>query len=106
MGPSRIYTIIISFTISLFSLITLLTYDSLWENKENTQDNLNFKETLNIDADSPAQFVKDVNGMIWVLASGRIEYDNNWNIVGHTPSALVQLNPNTDLLEKHLWLLT
>ena len=64
-------------------------------------DNSIVKE-LNIDTDNPLHFVKDDNDMIWILASGRIEYDQNWNVTGHTPSALIQLNPNTDLLEKYI----
>lgn len=61
-------------------------------------------KTLNIDAYGPAQLVKDKNNMIWVLASGQIKYDQNYNVVGHEPSALVQINPNTDDISKHMWL--
>jgi hypothetical protein len=59
-------------------------------------------KTLNVDADSPAQFVKDDNDMIWVLANGQVQYDQNYNVVGHTPSALIQINPNTDMTEKYI----
>ena len=61
-------------------------------------------KTLNVDADSPAHFVKDKNDMIWVLANGKVIYDQNYNVIGHTPSALIQINPNTDMLENHMWL--
>ena len=62
-------------------------------------------KTLNIDAYSPCQLVKDVNGMIWVLASGQIEYDENWNVLGHLPAALVQIDPNADNLANHMYIL-
>ncbi len=65
---------------------------------------LSLVKTLNIDAYGPAQLVKDKNEMIWVLASGQVQYDQNYNVVGHEPSALVQINPNTDEISKHMWL--
>ncbi len=65
---------------------------------------LSLVKTLNIDAYGPAQLVKDKNDMIWVLASGQVQYDQNYNVVGHEPSALVQINPNTDEISKHMWL--
>ncbi|MCF6241587.1 MAG: hypothetical protein L3J74_09610 [Bacteroidales bacterium] len=61
-------------------------------------------KSLNIDAYGPAQLVKDKNDMIWVLASGQVKYDQNYNVIGHEPSALVQINPSTDEISNHMWL--
>ncbi len=57
---------------------------------------------LNIDADNPTQFVLDNTGKVWVLASGQILYDQNWNIVGHTRSVLVRINPATDKADAYV----
>lgn len=65
---------------------------------------LSIVKVLNVDADSPSHFVKDKNDMIWVLANGRVEYDQNYNVVGHTASALIQINPNNDEIANHMWL--
>ncbi|MEA2042960.1 MAG: hypothetical protein U9N85_10450 [Bacteroidota bacterium] len=40
----------------------------------------------------------DNNGNYWVLCQGRVEYDDNWNIVNQTPSELVVLD-KTDFSE-------
>ena len=57
---------------------------------------------LNIDADNPTQFVTDNAGKVWVLASGQVLYDQNWNVTGHTPAYLVRINPATDKIDAHI----
>lgn len=52
--------------------------------------------------DNPKDFVLDKNGMVWILCSGNIEYDNNYNISSQTSSQLIMINPNTNVIEKSL----
>jgi hypothetical protein len=42
--------------------------------------------------DNPTDIVKGMSGTIWVLCKGKVLYDANWQIIGHTPSYLVQTN--------------
>jgi len=42
--------------------------------------------------DNPTDIVKGHAGTIWVLCRGKVIYDANWQIIGHTPSYLVQTN--------------
>lgn len=42
--------------------------------------------------DNPIDIVKGQAGTIWILCKGKIRYDANWQIIGHTPSYLVQTN--------------
>ncbi|MEN8137125.1 MAG: DUF5074 domain-containing protein [Bacteroidota bacterium] len=54
-------------------------------------------ETITLDADNPRHFVKDSEGDIWVLASGKIifEYDSEGKYVGikeQTPSKLIEID--------------
>lgn len=48
----------------------------------------------------PKEMVTDANGKIWVLCSGTTIYGANWNVVGHKPSSLLVINPNTKMVEK------
>ena len=41
---------------------------------------------------NPKSMVLDKNDNLWVLCSGSALYDANWNITGHNPSKLVQIN--------------
>ena len=52
-------------------------------------------------ADSPVDICADVQS-IWVLCRGKVKYDDNFNIIGHTPSYLYRLSPDakvTDSIE-------
>ena len=42
--------------------------------------------------DNPIDIVQGQAGTIWVLCKGRVLYNANWQIIGHTPSYLVQTN--------------
>ena len=42
--------------------------------------------------DNPIDIVKGQAGTIWILCKGKILYDANYQIIGHTPSYLVQTN--------------
>ncbi len=41
--------------------------------------------------DNPTDLVEDANGDIWVLCKGKVEYDQNWNVIAETDSRLVQV---------------
>lgn len=41
---------------------------------------------------NPKSMVLDKDNNLWVLCSGSALYDANWNITGHNPSKLVQIN--------------
>jgi DNA-binding beta-propeller fold protein YncE len=48
---------------------------------------------LNIEVGAnPKSMVLDNDNNLWVLCSGSALYDANWNITGHNPSKLVQIN--------------
>ncbi len=48
---------------------------------------------LNIEVGAnPKSMVLDKNDNLWVLCSGSALYNANWNITGHNPSKLVQIN--------------
>ena len=42
--------------------------------------------------DNPTDIVEGQAGTLWVLCKGKVLYDANWQIIGHTPSYLVQTN--------------
>jgi len=42
--------------------------------------------------DNPIDIVKGMSGTIWVLCKGKVLYDANWQVIGHSPSYLVQTN--------------
>jgi YVTN family beta-propeller protein len=52
----------------------------------------NTTKSINIHANCPSAIKIDKNNKAWVLAKGNIEYDENWFVVGNTPSVLVQLD--------------
>jgi hypothetical protein len=49
-------------------------------------------QTYNV-ARKPVEIARASDGYLWVLCSGETQYDVNWNIIGHTPAALVRINP-------------
>ncbi|MGB0425112.1 MAG: YncE family protein, partial [Flavobacteriales bacterium] len=44
--------------------------------------------------DNPTDLVVDINNNIWVMCSGLIEYDDDWEIINETASKLVLINSN------------
>lgn len=52
--------------------------------------------------DNPIDIVQGEAGTIWVLCKGKILYDANWHIVGHTPSYLVQTNMDAQNIIKKI----
>lgn len=44
----------------------------------------------------------DRNGNIWVLCSGKMEYDENWNIISESQSSIVKINPNNYAIDKEI----
>lgn len=58
-----------------------------------------FEQTITV-GDNPISMQIDANGKIWVLCKGKVIYDANWNVVGHTSSKLVLLNPTNLQIEK------
>ena len=50
---------------------------------------LKVTSTLNV-ADNPKEMIIDKDLAVWVLCSGAITYDQNWNIASETPSYLVK----------------
>ena len=42
--------------------------------------------------DNPIDIVEGQAGTLWILCKGKVLYDANWQIIGHTPSYLVQTN--------------
>lgn len=57
-------------------------------------------ETELIVGDKPKSAVVDLNGDVWVLATGNTEYDANWNIVGHSAGKLIKINGTTAQIDK------
>ena len=45
-------------------------------------------------AEAPKQMILDAEGDVWILCSGNVLYDANWNPTGNTPSYLVEINPS------------
>ncbi len=54
--------------------------------------------TLEVGA-NPQSLVLDKNHQLWVLCSGSAIYEN-WSIVGHNPSKLIQIDPTTLAITK------
>jgi len=52
--------------------------------------------TITIDAYNPSAIVNGNGNTIWVLAKGRTIYDASWNIIGHDPSKLIEINTSTN----------
>ena len=57
-------------------------------------------ETELIVGDKPKSTVVDLNGDVWVLATGNTEYDAYWNIVGHSAGKLIKINGATAQIDK------
>ena len=45
--------------------------------------------------DNPTDLVEDANGDIWVLCKGKVEYDQNWNVIAESDSRLVQIKASS-----------
>lgn len=43
--------------------------------------------------DMPNNIVKDANGHLWVLCSGKTIYDASWNVIGNSAAALFEIDP-------------
>ena len=52
--------------------------------------------TININGYNPSAIVNGNGNTIWVIARGQVIYDANWNVVGHDPSKLVEINTSTN----------
>ena len=52
--------------------------------------------TINLNAYNPSAIVNGTGNTIWVLAKGRVIYDGSWNVIGHDPSKLVEINTSTN----------
>jgi YVTN family beta-propeller protein len=52
--------------------------------------------TIDIGAYNPSTIVNGNNNNIWVLAKGKVIYDGNWNILGHEPSKVVEINTTSN----------
>lgn len=52
--------------------------------------------TIDIGAYNPSTIVNGNNSNIWVLAKGKTIYDGNWNVIGHEPSKIVEINTTTN----------
>ncbi len=55
-----------------------------------------FITTINIGAYNPSAIVNGIGNTIWVLARGQVIYDVNWNVIGHDPSKLIEINTITN----------
>ena len=49
---------------------------------------------------NPTEITEDKNGFLWVICSGRVIYDNNWQPVGEDKGALVKINPSSLKIKK------
>lgn len=49
-------------------------------------------------ADNPVDVVKAGNKSLWILCQGRIIYDASWQPIGETKAALVEINPETNVV--------
>ncbi len=49
--------------------------------------------------DNPKDIIVDKNNKVWVLCTGNIVYDGNYNILSQTESQLVRINPSTNEIE-------
>lgn len=50
--------------------------------------------------DNPQDLVVDANGDVWVLATGYTKYDDAWNVVSETPSAIQKIDASSFEIEK------
>jgi hypothetical protein len=56
--------------------------------------------------DNPMDIMQTEDQKIWVLCKGRILYDDAWQIIGHSNSKLVKINPSSLQIEKSIPLFT
>jgi hypothetical protein len=49
--------------------------------------------------DNPQDLVVDANGDVWVLATGYTQYDDAWNVISETPSALQKIDASSYEIE-------
>lgn len=54
--------------------------------------------TIDLGAYNPSAIVNGTGNTIWVLARGRVIYDGNWNVIGHDPSKLIEINTTTNTI--------
>lgn len=52
--------------------------------------------------DQPVSILTDYQNNVWVLCSGSIEYDENWNIVGETAARLVRIDGSAHVVTANL----
>jgi DNA-binding beta-propeller fold protein YncE len=52
--------------------------------------------TITINGYNPTAIVNGIGNTIWVLAKGKVIYDGNWNVVGHDPSKLIEINTSNN----------
>lgn len=49
--------------------------------------------------DNPQDLGVDANGDVWVLATGYTQYDDAWNVISETPSAIQKIDASTFSIE-------
>jgi hypothetical protein len=55
--------------------------------------------TINTGFDGATAVKVDSNGLVWVLAGGKTLYDENWAVTGISASAIVSIDPSTDMIQ-------
>lgn len=58
------------------------------------------KKTISL-SDIPKDIVKDAEGNIWVICSGRTIYDDNWAKIGETASKIWKINGSSYAVDKN-----
>ena len=56
-------------------------------------------KTINTGFDGATAVKVDSNGLVWVLAGGKTLYDENWAVTGISASAIVSIDPSTDMIQ-------
>lgn len=54
--------------------------------------------TITLNGYNPSAIVNGGTNTIWVLAKGQIIYDASWNVVGHDPSKLIEINTTSNTI--------
>lgn len=54
--------------------------------------------TITLDGYNPSAIVNGSGNTIWVLAKGQVIYDASWNVIGHHPSKLIEINTSTNTI--------